>query len=716
MELKIKTVSKDSIFCEEFKHLQTNNIIDLSKPISILYGPNGTGKTSLAETLNKKPGTKYELEINNTTHTSTTNDIFHVIHDQNGRNLIIGETQDFILGENIKREYELKRNLDESFDTLFRKNLPATLKTSFNITKKSTPFDIIITNKTLLSFISDIANNKSKGNGIDRAKFLEAVQHLHPSEIPEHNEIKSSFFISDFEKEDSIIRKTQETLKKPPHKEEAIETINETKDAVIILKKYNKKSECIVCDNNIEREKLLLKKEDLSKQAFNSLSQQAKNIIEEILNKISNTDPFEIHQALTIALNEGNLEPAEKLLIDFEEHSKIYNARITNAFIEATAQFNLSETYNEYSQILLEKPEFEDEDIVFISQFLSESLDRKIELSRDENKNLKLLLGGNEFLNKERTNLHLSNGEQNFLSLSFELLKSKKTDDKIIVLDDPISSFDSIYKNKIAYSILKILNNKNSIILTHNTDLIKLLEHQKQNCFNLYFLNNTPGEMNGFIQVNSRETKILIYLHELINLLRDEITDQIIDEKNFLIALTPFMRGYCQITGRNEEKDKLTSIMHGYKTDKINLSEIYNALFSNKVIKDTHIISAQDIIKIDPSEIKIIKTENYPLLSKTLNHTFSYLYLRLVTEKTLADKFKINTNKFELLTQIIDQSFKHSDNSQISNRVFFLSRKTLLNEFNHFEIDMNIFQPAIDITNKALEKEKSEILDRLKNL
>ena len=48
-----------------------------------------------------------------------------------------------------------------------------------------------------------------------------------------------------------------------------------------------------------------------------------------------------------------------------------------------------------------------------------------------------------------------------------------------------------------------------------------------------------------------------------------------------------------------------------------------------------------------------------------------------------------------------------------NNRVFFTSRKTLLNEFNHFEGNMNIFQPAIDITEAALQKEVADIESKL---
>lgn len=67
-------------------------------------------------------------------------------------------------------------------------------------------------------------------------------------------------------------------------------------------------------------------------------------------------------------------------------------------------------------------------------------------------------------------------------------------------------------------------------------------------------------------------------------------------------------------------------------------------------------------------------------------------------------------------TNIITNAFNGNDSDSIHSRVFFLSRKTLLNEFNHFEMDMNIFQPAIDITNKALIKERTLIMEKLAGL
>jgi len=50
-------------------------------------------------------------------------------------------------------------------------------------------------------------------------------------------------------------------------------------------------------------------------------------------------------------------------------------------------------------------------------------------------------------------------------------LKAKNNKKEIIIIDDPISSFDSIYKNKIAYMLLKSLENKKTIIYKLNNYL-----------------------------------------------------------------------------------------------------------------------------------------------------------------------------------------------------------------------------------------------------
>ena len=94
----------------------------------------------------------------------------------------------------------------------------------------------------------------------------------------------------------------------------------------------------------------------------------------------------------------------------------------------------------------------------------------------------------------------------------------------------------------------------------------------------------------------------------------------------------------------------------------------------------------------------------------------------MLVEKTLVDHFRLTIRGDKQLTDIINMAFPRqattNTNSQRikENRVFFTSRKTLVNEFNHFEGNMNIFQPAIDISKQALDKEVQAIKEKLQQL
>ena len=290
-----------------------------------------------------------------------------------------------------------------------------------------------------------------------------------------------------------------------------------------------------------------------------------------------------------------------------------------------------------------------------------------------------------------------------------------------VILDDPISSFDSIYKNKIAFCIIKFLEAKKQIILTHNTDLIRLLDVQLNNCFNLYILNNVESGQNGFIPVSDKEKRLLINLHELVQLFQNkdnQLIPAIHNRKQFLMAMIPFMRGYAHISlDPNDYFGALSGIMHGYSTGRIDVVPIYKQLFGFD-FNCSEVISVSDILNLDYNDLDILDKEQYPLLSDTLEQTLIYYYLRMKVEKELVDAFCITAHDMDTLNQIIRKAFNCRETDEDfeqkrSFRVFFTSRKTLLNEFNHFEGNMNIFQPAIDITPAALQKEINGIEAKL---
>ncbi|MBL0475073.1 ATP-binding cassette domain-containing protein [Aeromonas veronii] len=207
MKLKIEKLKRDNIFTDDFLALKSNNEIDLaSKSICVLYGPNGTGKTSLSKVLSREKNAQYTISLDGSTFTEKDEPVAHIISDQNDRNLIQGETQDFILGDNIRREYELKERLNSNFSTLFEKDLVSLLKSKYGISTKKSFFDELILDKSYLSYISDIANNKSKGKAIDRLDFIEKIYEEKDFSEIVFDEEKLKYFVIDYGEEESAIR------------------------------------------------------------------------------------------------------------------------------------------------------------------------------------------------------------------------------------------------------------------------------------------------------------------------------------------------------------------------------------------------------------------------------------------------------------------------------------------------------------------------------
>lgn len=732
-KLEVNEIVRDNIFQDDFLEMKENNIIEFktcgNNSIAVLYGPNGTGKTSLAHVLDSKENSetcKFSGEFNENPFTLTNNE-FYVINDQISRNIIPGDTADYLVGENIKKEYELKTFIDNSFEQLFKTDLPNKFKTDFKISKVGNKLLTYLDDMQAKKFIIDLVNTRSKGKNIARNEFVVFITDSTAYNVSaEYDTEKYQFIINDYNETNSIVESLFAIEFANVNSNPNVKVIEKRDDAIKILDKYVDEKICIICDNpDIDSHVLLEHKKISKEEIYKNLGEDTKKILDSIINAsfLREKDPFRIRENIMDFVAEGSIQLVEKLKEELSFYRSIVISNIHNTLLNSVRGTQLVEKYNEYQALLKEQPKIEDEELLYIKTIISDNIDKDIEIKRDENNgnNFRILLSGQEFLGMDRNKLHLSTGEQNFISLSFELLIARKAKQKIIVIDDPISSFDSIYKNKIAFCIIKFLEGKNQLILTHNTDLIKLLEFQLQGCFNLYLFNNCENGNNGFIPVSNREKDLLLNMHKLISTFQKEIFAFIEDEKTFLIAMIPFMRGYSNIVKNGSEIYKeLSKVMHGYENVTVNLSKIYNDLFGDGLFTTDYNISSQDILCLNLSEIKILKYADYPLLNNTLRQTLIYYFLRMLVERELINIFHITVNGNMKLHNIIQKAFCErsgdSDSVKIDKRekrVFFTSRKTLLNEFNHFEGNMNIFQPAIDISDNALKKEVDAILAML---
>lgn len=741
MKLIFSMIKNNDIFENDFVNLsQQVGTIEFKRKqgaggIAVVYAPNGTGKTSLSnlldiETSTEKSSFSATDEQGNSIVPET--GAFHVIQDQLNRNVIRGNTTDYLIGAQIRQEYELRDRINSAFQTAYNQ-LSMKYKTEFNVSKVG---DYLLTqiqlfqdtmHQTAYKYVRSIVNSRQHGKDIDRNEFVSFIRDTEnrPS-LLELDSTKRAFVVTDLSKS-----KTVERILSINPAEIIADTntvlVERHDDAIGILKKYHSLESCIVCDNcSFDGNALLESKIENRRHIYDNLDKKTKDILDKIVcdNSLISSDPFEIKKIVGDFIAYGDSVE----LISLQQELKSYVNNLGNEMIDMLLhcfdETNFFNDFDEHARLVENQPHLDSEELLFIESIISENVGKDITIVRDEDndKNYKLKIGDKDLLGTDRKDMELSTGEQNFISLAFELLLARHSDKNYVVVDDPISSFDSVYKNKIAFCMIKFLENKRQIILTHNTDLIRLLDVQLNNCFNLYILNNVYNGANGFISVSEEEKSLLINLHELISLFQNKnnkLMEAICDRRQFLMAMIPFMRGYAHISlDPDDQYGQLSNIMHGYSTDGLDVIPIYNSLFGN-VFNGTEIINVSDILNIDCNNLNVLDKNCFPLLADTLEQTLVYYHLRMKVEKELVDIFSISINNdIEMLNQIIQDAFKCANTDPRYEKirefkVFFTSRKTLLNEFNHFEGNMNIFQPAIDITKSALQKEIAVIESKL---
>lgn len=723
-----------NIFQNDFADLRKDNKVvfgyDKGGNIAVFYAPNGTGKTSLADvlgTVGSNPDRDFSVKYKKKTYTTENNELFHVIKDQKNRNIIEGKESDYLIGDNINREFNLRDSINADLTNLVNEVMYKGIK-EYGFTAQKNPQFLDFQN-TILADITKVIIPASRKN-FDIHQMMAFVISLEKADVPIYDDERMNFLCDNYSDNKSVIAELLSLVGKQINTDERAIVIGRNKDAIELVNKYKESKICIVCDSpEYNPGQIIERKNNENDDIFKHLDKTSKLIVEKIFSVIDKRrDPFGIVSSIEQLIKKTDESYLDKVIEEIKNYIQINELRLNNYFFDVFEEKKLTERINEYNSLTHEAPQIDEEDLLFVKEFVENSIGRQITLIRNDN-NIQLMLDQEKILNTPGEKFHLSTGEQNFISLTFELIKAKKTSKEIIVLDDPISSFDSIFKNKIAFTLLKFLNNKNVVVLTHNTDLIRLLEYQLRNSFRLYIFNNFTGARNGFVEVSNIEKDILLNLNKLLDLFRTRKNITISDERRFLISMIPFMRGYANLISDSESYKKLSKVMHGYENRCVNITKIYNRLFCKRQngqykITTDYMVCVRDILDVDLVNRNIVDQLKYPLLNKTLFHTMCYLNLRLLVENVLVRKYSIKyrgTNP--LLAQIITEALREnrfgSDDEKRKAREIkakLSSKKTLLNEFNHFEGNLSIFQPAIDISDDILQGEISEIKTLLEEI
>ena len=198
MSLVFRKIESGDIFTRDFSPLVRNNEIAFptSEEIAVIYGPNGTGKTSLIKVFGDAKDTKVEFSLNGTDYQAGA-EVFHIINDQNNRNIISGETRDFFLGDNIRHEFELQDQVAADRNAVVFAIL-SLIKNTFGISAGNSLLIELIPKTELAAFIKDCANSKSKGNRYTTDALVALLTSLEHHDIPEYTPDKLAFVQSDW--------------------------------------------------------------------------------------------------------------------------------------------------------------------------------------------------------------------------------------------------------------------------------------------------------------------------------------------------------------------------------------------------------------------------------------------------------------------------------------------------------------------------------------
>lgn len=240
-----------------------------------------------------------------------------------------------------------------------------------------------------------------------------------------------------------------------------VQEIEKNDDAIKILEKYKHLNKCIVCDNNnIDGELLFQIKKESRKRIYDGLDEKTKVLLKDVAmdSKLGEYDPFEIKNTVLSFISSGEVETISNLR---EEMLSYVNEIVDEMIMILFDVFDSTSMYlwwDEYSNLLETQPKLDSEELLYIQEIISENIGRSVRITRDDENdhNFKLMLDDQELIGLDRSEMHLSSGEQNFISLAFALLLARHSTQDFIVLDDPISSFDSVYKNKIVFLYCKI--------------------------------------------------------------------------------------------------------------------------------------------------------------------------------------------------------------------------------------------------------------------
>ena len=321
---------------------------------------------------------------------------------------------------------------------------------------------------------------------------------------------------------------------------------------------------------------------------------------------------------------------------------------------------------------------------------IKETFENKFNVSRnnimfnDENKNIEITLPRN--VDKYST------GEINLMVFTFSIYQFIASDKEVLIVDDPLSSYDISNQYRIIFDLVEAtVNGKKIIILSHNIDCVNIANSQHRGIFKYKYIEKNNGILY-LKDINLNDNDSVLNISNLLSSVenannKDKYFKLLVEREDDLNAPENLIFHYDNSYTYNYEGVNLTNEYFISLIDNLNENSINNDSFEQNAIDKIFYMTAIRVW------IEKQFYENNPndtsLNGKTFGKKLEYMFPR--------------------------NEQKRWNGSENVTRKYLMSKKTMINQHNHYKSQILPFNYVLNITLDELKKELLDIKAHFEN-
>lgn len=283
-----------------------------------------------------------------------------------------------------------------------------------------------------------------------------------------------------------------------------------------------------------------------------------------------------------------------------------------------------------------------------------------------------------------------SEGEIHLIILLFKLYEFKINDSNILIIDDPLTSYDLINQYKTLFEIVNTASEeKRILIFTHNIEMINIINSQDSGTFKYQYIEKYLEKL--FLKdVDINATGSIFSLKNLLDL----------DSKKYLKLL---------IEREKEENDEYHKVFHYDNSFTLQDSK-FNGLTNEYFVNLIDNFSPEDINNDSFSQ----NTFNKIMYMCAIRVWIEKKFLEAIKEDNTIIK-KIEGKQFsEKVNVLLPKNLNSVLISKYPNvtRTFLMSKKVMLNQNEHYQSQIIPFNYALNISLDELIGEIEDIKNR----